>query len=101
MFKETVKTPVCPNLFHIKLRVLILCAMILSILMISFALIKIIYIVFFLLIVVVIIVILMKLKKKEKDKESRDIFISHIIKNEHSGYSGCMDVYKDHLTSKN
>ena len=75
--------------------------MILTILMITFALIKIIYIVFFLLLVVVINVILMKQKKKDSNYESRDIFISHIIKNEHAGYTGCADAFKDRISSKN
>jgi len=75
--------------------------MILAILMINSGLLKIIYIVFFLLLVVVINVILMMQKKKEKNYKSRDIFISHIIKNEQAGYSGCADAYKDRISSKN
>ena len=79
----------------------ILCVMILSILVINLALVKIIYIVFFLLLVVVIHVVLLKQKKKEEDIDTGDIYISHLTKKEHSGYTGSIDTYSDKISSKN
>lgn len=75
--------------------------MILTIFLINFTLIKIIYIVFFLLLVVVINIILMKKKKKETDPETRDIYISHLTKKEHSGYARSMNTCSDRISSRN
>jgi len=75
--------------------------MILSILIVNFAVIKIIYIIFFLLLVVVINVILMRPEKKEEHSETRDIYISHLTKKEHSGYARSSDTFSDRISSKN
>jgi len=82
------------NLIHSKLRVLIPCAMILTIFLINLALIKIIYIVFFLVLVVFINLFCLsfKEKKKENNYNNLDIYISS-----KKAYYDCLE----RITSKN
>jgi len=82
------------NLIHSKLRVLIPCAMILTIFLINLALIKIIYIVFFLVLVVFINLFCLahKKKKKENNYNNLDIYISS-----KKAYHDCLE----RITSKN
>ena len=82
------------NLIHSKLRVLIPCAMILTIFLINLALIKIIYIVFFLVLVVFINLFCLsfKEKKKENNYNNLDIYISS-----KKAFHDCME----RITSKN
>ena len=82
------------NLIHSKLRVLIPCAMILTIFLINLALIKIIYIVFFLVLVVFIKLFCLSFKEKKKENNYNNLDIYSSSK---KAYYDCLE----RITSKN